>query len=50
MAVFDAQSYHMDGYTGQVTAVDYDTVTGLGSPNGQAFITALRQLQGQSQG
>jgi hypothetical protein len=32
----------MKGYTGQVTLSGYDTMTGLGTPNGQAFITALR--------
>jgi hypothetical protein len=32
----------MKGYTGQVTLSGYDTMTGLGTPNGQDFITALR--------
>lgn len=31
-----------DARTGQVTATGYDTMTGLGSPNGPAFIKALR--------
>jgi subtilase family serine protease len=39
LGVMDAQ--HAQGTT-QVTAPGYDTVTGLGSPNGQAFIKALR--------
>jgi subtilase family serine protease len=33
------------GYTGQVTLKGYDNMTGLGTPNGQAFITALRALE-----
>ncbi|HEX4224978.1 MAG TPA: protease pro-enzyme activation domain-containing protein, partial [Pseudonocardiaceae bacterium] len=37
---FDGQS---KDYTDQVTAAGYDTMTGLGSPNGQAFINALRK-------
>ncbi|HEY4454467.1 MAG TPA: S53 family serine peptidase [Pseudonocardiaceae bacterium] len=36
---FDGQS---KDYTDQVTAKGYDTMTGLGSPNGQAFINAVR--------
>jgi hypothetical protein len=43
--VFDAQTPAMHGYTGQVTQPGYDTMTGLGTPNGQSFITALRALQ-----
>jgi subtilase family serine protease len=42
LAIFDAQSKHMRGYTGQVTLPGYDTMTGIGTPNGQAFIRALR--------
>ncbi len=38
--VFDAQQH---AYTQQVTAKGYDTMTGLGSPNGRAFITGLRR-------
>ena len=37
---FDGQSQE---YTDQVTAKGYDTMTGVGSPNGQAFINALRK-------
>ncbi|MGH2910443.1 MAG: S53 family peptidase, partial [Solirubrobacteraceae bacterium] len=37
--VFDDQDRHD---TDQVTATGYDTMTGLGSPNATAFITALR--------
>jgi subtilase family serine protease len=36
---FDAQ---ISGDTSQVTARGYDTMTGLGTPNGSAFIDALR--------
>jgi subtilase family serine protease len=45
LGVFDAQSSEMHGYTGQVTQPGYDTMTGLGTPNGESFITALRALQ-----
>jgi subtilase family serine protease len=38
--VFDSQG---PAYTDQVTAKGYDTMTGLGTPNGVAFITALRK-------
>ncbi|AEW99645.1 Peptidase S53 propeptide (plasmid) [Streptantibioticus cattleyicolor NRRL 8057 = DSM 46488] len=38
--VFDSQR-HPD--TNQVTAKGYDTMTGLGTPNGTAFLTALRR-------
>jgi subtilase family serine protease len=40
---FDDQSYAMDGYDGQVTLPGYDNMTGLGTPNGQTFISALRK-------
>jgi subtilase family serine protease len=40
--VFDDQDRHD---TDQVTATGYDTMTGLGSPEGTAFITALRTGQ-----
>lgn len=36
----------MNGYTGQVTLKGYDNMTGLGTPNGQRFISALRTLEG----
>jgi subtilase family serine protease len=36
---FDSQQA---AFTTQVTAKGYDTMTGLGTPNGHAFITALR--------
>jgi hypothetical protein len=42
LGVFDVQSPALKGYTGQVTLSGYDTMTGLGTPNGQDFITALR--------
>lgn len=41
---FDDQSPSMGGYTGQVTLKGYDNMSGLGVPNGQAFITALRAI------
>ena len=44
LTAFDDQSWSMEGYTGQVTAPGYDTMTGVGTPNGQQFITALRGL------
>jgi subtilase family serine protease len=44
MTTFDDQSWSMEGYTGQVTAPGYDTMTGLGTPDGQKFINALRRL------
>jgi subtilase family serine protease len=44
LTMFDDQSWSMAGYTGQVTAPGYDTMTGIGTPNGQAFIKALRKL------
>jgi subtilase family serine protease len=42
LATFDDQSPAMHGYTGQVTLKGYDDTTGIGTPNGQAFINALR--------
>jgi subtilase family serine protease len=44
LTTFDDQGWSMEGYTGQVTAPGYDTMTGIGTPNGQRFITALRDL------
>jgi len=43
---FDDQSDAVAGYTGQVTLPGYDNMTGLGTPNGPAFISALRKLAG----
>ena len=43
---FDVQSWSMAGYTGQVTRKGYDTMTGIGSPNGQNFIYTLRRIFG----
>ena len=43
---FDVQSWSMAGYTGQVTRTGYDTMTGIGTPNGQNFIYALRRIFG----
>jgi subtilase family serine protease len=45
LTAFDVQSYSMGGYTGQVTLKGYDNMSGLGTPSGQAFITALRKLE-----
>jgi subtilase family serine protease len=45
LTTFDDQSYDMDGYTGQVSLKGYDTMSGIGSPNGQDFVTALRHLE-----
>ncbi|HYZ52391.1 MAG TPA: S53 family peptidase [Streptosporangiaceae bacterium] len=45
LAASDIQSYSMPGYTGQVTLKGYDNMSGLGTPSGQAFITALRKLE-----
>ena len=44
LATFDDQSWSMTGYTGQVTAAGYDTMTGLGTPNGPRLVSALRAL------
>jgi subtilase family serine protease len=46
LLTFDDQDHTMFGYTGQVTLKGYDNMTGIGSPNGQAFINALRRLEG----
>ena len=43
---FDVQSWSMTGYTGQVTRTGYDTMTGIGTPNGQNFVYALRRIFG----
>ena len=46
LVTFDDQSPNMMGYTGQVTQKGYDNMTGIGTPRGQAFISALRSLAG----
>jgi subtilase family serine protease len=46
LVTFDDQNPNMVGYTGQVTLKGYDNMTGIGTPNGQAFISALRSLEG----
>ena len=33
-------------YAGQVTRTGYDTVTGIGTPEGQNFVSALRRIFG----
>jgi subtilase family serine protease len=45
LMTFDDQDPAMIGYTGQVTLPGYDNMTGLGTPSGQRFITALRSLE-----
>jgi subtilase family serine protease len=44
LTTFDDQSWSMEGYTGQVTAPGYNTMTGIGTPNGLTFISDLRHL------
>lgn len=44
LTTFDDQGWGMQGYTGQVTGPGYDTMTGLGTPNGQELIDGLRGL------
>ena len=44
LTTFDDQSWSTQGYTGQVTAPGYDTMTGIGTPQGQPFISDLRGL------
>jgi subtilase family serine protease len=44
LTTFDDQSFSMLFYTGQVTRVGYDNMTGVGTPNGQTFISALRKM------
>ena len=39
VSIFDEQD---PSHTDQVTAPGYDTMTGLGTPNGPAFIKALQ--------
>ena len=46
LITFDDQNPAMAGYTGQVTLRGYDNMTGIGTPRGQAFISALRRLEG----
>jgi subtilase family serine protease len=46
LITFDDQSTAMVGYTGQVTLPGYDSMTGVGTPAGQAFITGLRSIEG----
>ena len=43
---FDVQSWSMSGYAGQVTRAGYDSMTGIGTPNGQNFVYALRRIFG----
>ena len=44
-AQFDDESYSMLGYTGQVTRKGYNNMAGIGTPEGQNFIYALRALE-----
>jgi len=43
--VADDENPRMLNYFGQVTRPGYDTMTGLGTPAGQRFVTVLRQLE-----
>ncbi len=46
LAIFDDQSTSKSaGFSGQVTLKGYDNMTGLGTPDGQWFINALRALE-----
>ena len=45
LTTFDDQSLDMFGYTGQVTLKGYDNMSGIGTPAGQSFITALRNQE-----
>jgi subtilase family serine protease len=42
LTTFDDQNPNMFGYTGQVALNGYDNMSGLGTPNGRAFIAGLR--------
>lgn len=46
LTTFDDQSFSMTGYTGQVTRKGYDTMTGVGTPNGQTFVYDMRAIFG----
>jgi subtilase family serine protease len=46
LTTFDEQSFSMPGYTGQVTRKGYDTMTGVGTPHGQAFVYDMRAVYG----
>ena len=46
LTTFDDQSFTMFGYTGQVSRKGYSNMSGIGTPNGQAFIAALRAAAG----
>jgi subtilase family serine protease len=48
LTTFDDQSASMPSYTGQVTLKGYDNMTGLGTPAGQQFITALLALESKA--
>jgi subtilase family serine protease len=45
LATFEDQNPDLPGYTGQVTLKGYDTMTGVGTPDGPKFIRALRGLE-----
>jgi len=44
LTTFDDENWSMAGYTGQVTRKGYDTMSGVGSPNGQSFVYGLRDI------
>lgn len=41
LTTFDDQNATMSGYAGQTMATGYNNMTGIGTPNGETFITAL---------
>jgi subtilase family serine protease len=45
LTTFDDQSFNMFGYSGQVTLKGYDSMSGVGTPDGPNFISALRALE-----
>jgi subtilase family serine protease len=45
LQITDDQSHILTGYLGQVTLRGYDNMTGLGTPDGQRFVAALRRLE-----
>jgi len=45
LTTFDDQNPNMLGYTGQVTLKGYDNMSGVGTPDGQTFIKAMRRLK-----
>jgi hypothetical protein len=46
LTTFDDRSTQMFGYTGQLTLPGYGNMSGIGTPNGAAFISGLRSAGG----